>query len=73
MSHGVYELMRGPKMGDIAQRWAVAREMRARIKARFDHEGIEIPYPQRMVWHRDAPANASGTTAEPGVTEDSRA
>jgi small-conductance mechanosensitive channel len=45
------------------EQWAVAREMRARIKARFDHEGIEIPYPQRMVWHRDAPANASSTSA----------
>jgi small-conductance mechanosensitive channel len=55
------------------EQWAVAREMRARIKARFDHEGIEIPYPQRMVWHRDAPANASGTTTAPGATEDSRA
>ena len=29
----------------------VAREMRARIKARFDEEGIEIPLPQRVVWH----------------------
>jgi moderate conductance mechanosensitive channel len=36
------------------EQWAVAREMRQRIKARFDHEGIEIPYPQRMVWHRTA-------------------
>jgi small conductance mechanosensitive channel len=33
---------------------AVAREMRARIKARFDAEGIEIPLPQRVVWTRDA-------------------
>ena len=37
------------------EQWAVAREMRQRIKARFDHEGIEIPLPQRMVWHRDVP------------------
>jgi moderate conductance mechanosensitive channel len=36
------------------QQWVVAREMRERIKARFDHEGIEIPFPQRVVWHRDA-------------------
>ncbi|GAB2765021.1 mechanosensitive ion channel family protein [Nocardioides salsibiostraticola] len=36
--------------------WAVAREMRERIKARFDHEGIEIPFPQRVVWHRESPA-----------------
>ena len=35
------------------QQWAVAREMRERIKARFDHEGIEIPLPQRSIWHRD--------------------
>ena len=34
------------------QQWAVAREMRQRIKARFDHEGIEIPFPQRTVWTR---------------------
>ncbi len=38
------------------QQWSVAREMRERIKHRFDEEGIEIPLPQRMVWHRDAPA-----------------
>jgi moderate conductance mechanosensitive channel len=37
------------------QQWSVAREMRERIKERFDAEGIEIPLPQRMVWHRDAP------------------
>jgi small conductance mechanosensitive channel len=37
------------------EQWGIAREMRERIKARFDHEGIEIPFPQRVVWHRDAP------------------
>jgi small-conductance mechanosensitive channel len=35
------------------EQWAIARELRQRIKARFDHEGIEIPFPQRVVWHRD--------------------
>jgi small conductance mechanosensitive channel len=35
------------------EQWAVARELRQRIKARFDHEGIEIPFAQRVVWHRD--------------------
>ena len=35
------------------EQWEVAREMRERIKARFDHEGIEIPLPQRVVWHRE--------------------
>jgi small-conductance mechanosensitive channel len=57
------------------EQWAVAREMRQRIKARFDHEGIEIPYPQRMIWHRGAPgsdtegtdqASVDGTTAPHG-------
>jgi small conductance mechanosensitive channel len=35
------------------EQWAVARELRQRIKARFDHEGIEIPFTQRVVWHRE--------------------
>lgn len=35
------------------QQWAVARELRQRIKARLDHEGIEMPFAQRVVWHRD--------------------
>ena len=32
--------------------WNVARQLRARIKAAFDAEGIEIPFPQRVLWHR---------------------
>jgi len=35
------------------EQWAIARELRQRIKARFDHEGIEIPHPQRVVWQRE--------------------
>jgi small-conductance mechanosensitive channel len=38
------------------EQWKVARELRERIKARFDSEGIEIPFPQRTVWHRNADA-----------------
>ncbi len=34
--------------------WAAAREFRRRLKNRFDHERIEIPYPQRTV-HVRAP------------------
>ena len=44
--------------------WGIAREMRMRIKNRFDHEGIEIPFPQRVVWHRDEPARAAGHADE---------
>lgn len=47
------------------EQWGVAREMRARIKARFDLEGIEIPFPQRVVWHRgDVPADLQGDAAD---------
>jgi small conductance mechanosensitive channel len=38
------------------EQWAVAREMRKRIKERFDAEGIEMPLPQRVV--TDPAANA---------------
>ncbi len=47
------------------EQWAVAREMRERIKGRFDFEGIEIPLPQRVVWHRQEPAAAAATGAAP--------
>ncbi|MEN8706195.1 MAG: mechanosensitive ion channel family protein [Nocardioides marinisabuli] len=46
--------------------WGVAREMRQRIKARFDIEGIEIPFPQRVVWHRDE-RDARGASEEPAA------
>ena len=39
------------------EQWEVAREMRERIKARFDYEGIEMPLPQRVVWHREGAEN----------------
>src|ERR1700712_710154 len=41
------------------QQWMVAREMRERIKARFDHEGIVMPLPQRVVWQRDHGGSAA--------------
>ena len=46
------------------QNWAVARELRQRIKARFDAEGIEIPFAQRVVWHRDETAAAAEVAAK---------
>ena len=32
------------------QQWVVAREMRERVKARFDAEGVSTPLPQRVVY-----------------------
>jgi moderate conductance mechanosensitive channel len=49
------------------QQWAVARTLRQRIKARFDHEGIEIPFTQRVVWHRDDRRGAADPDAAAGT------
>ncbi|HJM99386.1 MAG TPA: mechanosensitive ion channel family protein [Acidimicrobiales bacterium] len=35
---------------DPSEQWAVARELRIRIKETFDAEGIQMPFPQRTVW-----------------------
>ncbi len=34
------------------QQWSAARILRERIKAAFDENGIDIPFPQRTVWLR---------------------
>jgi small conductance mechanosensitive channel len=53
------------------EQWAVAREMRERIKSRFDAEGIEIALPQRVVWRGEAPVppRGPGSAAGEGVPE----
>lgn len=38
-----------------SEQFRVSRELRRRIKAAFDEEGIEIPFPQQTVWHRGVP------------------
>jgi len=35
------------------KQWAVAGELRKRLKIAFDKEGIEIPFPQIAVWKKD--------------------
>jgi moderate conductance mechanosensitive channel len=43
--------------------WKVARELRRRLKAAFDAEGIEIPFPQRTLWLR-TPVELTSTKQE---------
>ena len=45
------------------KQWGVARELRERIKERFDREHIEIPFAQRVVWHRDMPEESPPSKA----------
>jgi small-conductance mechanosensitive channel len=47
------------------EQWNVAREMRERVKARFDHEEIEIPRHQRIVYQHQAATGASPSDAAP--------
>jgi small-conductance mechanosensitive channel len=35
-----------------SEQWRVSRALRERLKAAFDAEGIEIPFPQQTIWHR---------------------
>ena len=51
------------------EQWRVAREMRERIKARFDYEKIEIPYPQRVVWTRHGPSSEAVDDEQHGVED----
>ena len=43
------------------EQWATSREVRKRIKAAFDAEGIEIPFPQRTVWMNSLPPDTASS------------
>lgn len=43
--------------------WKVMRELRRRIKYAFDREGVDIPFPQRTVWHQGQPPTGDGDGA----------
>ncbi|MDH3540288.1 MAG: mechanosensitive ion channel family protein [Acidimicrobiia bacterium] len=48
------------------EQWATSREIRRRLKERFDEAGIEIPFPQRTVWlHEVTNEVAPATVAAP--------
>jgi moderate conductance mechanosensitive channel len=49
-----------------AKQWPIERELRGRIKAAFDEEGIEIPFPQRTIWVRQDPPTDRGEAAAAG-------
>ena len=49
------------------KQWDVARELRRRIKHRFDAEGIEMPFPQRTVWHRRLEGDPAADPASVGA------
>ena len=49
------------------KQWAVGREFRRRIKNRLDHEGIEIPFPQRTM-HIRVSGDADPATAQNQLT-----
>ncbi len=51
------------------EQWNVAREMRERVKSRFDHEGIVMVLPQRVLWQRDPTSDPTGgPAADPSAT-----
>jgi small conductance mechanosensitive channel len=55
------------------KQWDVARELRRRIKLRFDQEGIEIPIPHQTVYWGEGqhpPALAAVGAPVPGDTDD---
>ncbi len=49
------------------RQWAVARELRQRIKARFDHEGIAMPFTQKVLFPAPPYAGATPPTTTPAA------
>jgi len=47
------------------QQWVLARRLRQVIKREFDAVGIEIPFPQRTVWHRGLGMDGPGAAVGP--------
>jgi small conductance mechanosensitive channel len=47
------------------EQWGIARAMRERIKARFEHEGINLAVAQRVMWQESAPSAAHADDEAP--------
>nr|MBO2502678.1 mechanosensitive ion channel family protein [Thermoanaerobacterales bacterium] len=47
-----------------AEQFGVMRELRRRLTDAFAEAGIEIPFPQRMVWVRRDPGSSRAAEAE---------
>ena len=47
------------------EQWGVARTMRERVKARFEHEGINLAVAQRVSWQESAPSAAHADDETP--------
>jgi moderate conductance mechanosensitive channel len=54
-----------------AEQFNVLRELRSRIKAGLDAEGVEIPTAQRTVWVRRDPGTSAGTADLDAADEES--
>ncbi|MDH3469680.1 MAG: mechanosensitive ion channel family protein [Acidimicrobiia bacterium] len=49
------------------EQFAAAREIRGRLKPAFDAGGIDIPFPQRVVWNRsEGPGSVPGSVLHAG-------
>ncbi|HEX6308169.1 MAG TPA: mechanosensitive ion channel family protein [Longimicrobiales bacterium] len=55
------------------KQWEVARELRRRIKRRFDREGIEIPFPHTTVYWGEGQAPAPRANDDPTMPHDAAA
>jgi small-conductance mechanosensitive channel len=51
------------------RQWEIGRELRKRIKHRFDEKGIEIPFPHRVVLWRDKDKSENSECQNPCLSD----